>query len=676
MSRSKDRTRPAPVARVRSAARADLLSGWRWVAAALLSVVVFYWVPLTDPNTTPRYDAIDVHYSSQKYFADHLRQGELPFWAPYIFSGFPFLADPQVGAWYPPNWPFFAAGITPKAIEAELALHAAIALAGAFLLLFNMTGERVPSLIGALFYGFSGYFADHSQHVGMFSGASWTPWLLWSYRRALSGLALRWIGLGGLIGGCLVLAGHFQTALYSFCALGVFAAAGLMLERERWKTSIAAVAGIVVLAAGISAIQTLPGLELAGYSERAAVDYGSSSERVLRIESLTNLLWPTAGDGSRLGYYLYSGLLLLPLALLGLTDRRLGWAGGVLTILSIWYMLGPAFGLYRLGALVPGLHNVRAPVHGWFVAVLGLALLAAGGAAWLLRRLDGKLVYQVALIVFVFADLFIWNSFTNEGAYARYSFERLYGANENLARQNIASSQEALTRYHAPRGLVLFGPLNHPLDIRLEATYGYNPLELLRYRQYFEAVSTNARLLAGLNVSRSVDPDLQKAVIPFSPSLPRAYFARSIAVTENDLDSLARLASLDPATETLVDEAIDPALANPNGQVEIVSSSESGYVLRYDLDAESLLRMSVPYFPGWAAEVEGREQRVVRVDHAFLGVVVPAGQGELRLAYRSTYFAWGAAVSLLALLAAAALIVGGRLEFAAAPLHQSGEAQG
>ncbi|MDA1235953.1 MAG: YfhO family protein [Acidobacteria bacterium] len=676
MARPKDKRRLAPEASVPVPQRPDLLRGWRWVAAVILVVLVFYWIPLTDPNTSPRYDAIDVHYSAQKYFADHLRQGELPSWTPYIFSGFPFLADPQVGAWYPPNWPFFVAGITPKAIEAELALHAAIALAGAYLLIFSITGERFPAFVGALFYGLSGFFADHSQHVGMFSTASWAPWLLWSYRRALSGGAVRWIGAGGLIGGCLVLAGHFQTALYSFCALCLLAAAELVLKPRHWKRSIVVVAGIVALAAGISVIQSLPGLELASYSERATVDYGSSSERVLQLESLTNLVWPNATGSRAPGYYLYSGLLLVPLALLGLTDVRLRWAGGILAVGSIWYMLGPAFGLFRLGALVPGLHSVRAPVHGWFVATLGLALLSAGGVGWLLRRFNGKLAYKVALVVAVSADLFFWNSYTNEGAYARYSFERLYGTNENLARQNIATSQEARTRYHAPRGLVLFGPLNHPLDIHLEATYGYNPLELLRYRQYFDAVSANAKLLAGLNVSRTVDPELRAAAIPFSPTLPRAYFARSIAVVEDDADALARLATLDPAAETVAAEPVDPALANPNAQVRIVSSSESSYVLSYDLAAESLLRMSVPYFPGWTAEADGQKLRIIRVDHAFIGVVVPAGQGELRLEYRSTYFAWGAALSLLTLLAALVLIGGRGLRLAALPSNQADEPQG
>src|SRR5688572_7387449 len=95
-------------------------------ALLLMSAVVFlcYARPLFSPSASIQWDAVDVHYSSQNYFSESIRAGKLPYWTPYIYSGFPFLADPQVGAWYPLHWPFFLAGITPNAIEWELFLHA------------------------------------------------------------------------------------------------------------------------------------------------------------------------------------------------------------------------------------------------------------------------------------------------------------------------------------------------------------------------------------------------------------------------------------------------------------------------------------------------------------------------------------------------------------------------
>src|SRR5579862_1291938 len=101
---------------------ARLLLPWQWILRAVL--LVAYAVPLAIPDASIQWDAVDVHYSAQRYFADKILHGEIPFWTPYIFSGFPFLADPQTGGWYPPNWPFMLAGAGPKALEAELALHA------------------------------------------------------------------------------------------------------------------------------------------------------------------------------------------------------------------------------------------------------------------------------------------------------------------------------------------------------------------------------------------------------------------------------------------------------------------------------------------------------------------------------------------------------------------------
>src|SRR5438093_5781777 len=196
---------PARTAPAESAlARWRHLRGWRAAALLAFAVLIFYWIPLTDPNTSIQWDAVDTHYSPQKYFADHVREGEIPYWTPYIFAGFPFLADPQVGAWYPLNWPFLLLGASPGIFEAENLLHALIACLGAYLLAKRLFGNRAAATFAGLSYGLSGFFAAHSSHTPMFQAAASLPWLLLLYVRALDDRLLRDAALAVLVGGLII----------------------------------------------------------------------------------------------------------------------------------------------------------------------------------------------------------------------------------------------------------------------------------------------------------------------------------------------------------------------------------------------------------------------------------------------------------------------------------------
>src|ERR1035438_9890203 len=90
---SKPRSRkPQPAAPAPSAGPGhwDKLVSPRVLAIAFVAaVLLFYAKPLFDVNTSIQWDAVDVHYSSQRYFADNILSGKLPFWTPYLFSGFP-----------------------------------------------------------------------------------------------------------------------------------------------------------------------------------------------------------------------------------------------------------------------------------------------------------------------------------------------------------------------------------------------------------------------------------------------------------------------------------------------------------------------------------------------------------------------------------------------------------
>ena len=639
----------------------DLLAGWRWFGVLALLTLVFFWNPLTNPETTPQWDAIDVHYSSQKYFADHIFDGVLPFWTPYIFSGFPFLADPQVGAWYPLNWPFFLLGVTPKTMEAEIALHTLLACAGMYLLLGRFTKSRPAALVGALFYSFSGYFADHTQHVGLYCAACWLPWLALFLLLAIERSFFRWTAAAGLAAGLMVLAGAFQAALYSYFALAMFGIAEAILERRAVPRILGFLAGTVTLGVLLSAVMSLPGWELTAHSERFAMNFGNTRDRILHLRALANLFWPNATGifseslSPATAYYLYSGILLVPLAALGLGTRRARITGLIIAIPTIWYMLGPKFGLYRLGAFLPGLHRVRAPIHAWFVAIFALSILATAGAAWLFEQQRKRPWLATVIVCVLFGDLFYWNALANPGIYSRLSWEERYGGFEENTRTKVLLPQPSLTRFDAPDRLTVFGPLNHPLDLHLEATYGYNPLMITYYAEYREEVAKNPKLLAAMNVARKLDVKLS-AIVPVERTLPRAYFSRSVESIPGDAASKARLATLDPELTTIVNGPERPS-TDPQAVVVSVTEGEQELVVRYRATKPALLRVAIPFFPGWRATEYGAKLPVLRVDHAFMGVEVPAGEKELALRFHSNYFGFGLALSTLAMVGGIALIV-------------------
>jgi len=124
----------------------DRLAGPRTVFLGLAAaVLLFYFKPLFSGNASIQWDAVDVQYSAQNYLSEMLHAGKLPHWTPYVYSGMPFLADPQVGAWYPLNWPFFLAGITPRAIQWQLALHCLLAAMGGYLLARDLLRSRAAA---------------------------------------------------------------------------------------------------------------------------------------------------------------------------------------------------------------------------------------------------------------------------------------------------------------------------------------------------------------------------------------------------------------------------------------------------------------------------------------------------------------------------------------------------
>jgi hypothetical protein len=415
----------------------------------------------------------------------------------------------------------------------------------------------------------------------------------------------------------------------------------------------------VVWGAALAAVMILPGLELAGRSVRgqlSALDLPDVG--YFHPAALTTLVDPDyfgllsrhyVGPGDSTQHYFYAGILLLPLAVLGARHPRVLRTAAALSLPFLWYALGPRGGMFELAAHLPAFRSVELPMHGWYLPALGLALLGGAGGDVVARRFGVR--WSTALIALVLIDVVIANQLLNPLAYARASFSVLYGETLRVFDEAVQRASPPVERVYGPP-LAAVAYRNHALQSRVPTTYGYNPLELSAYAAYTEsAAEANPRLIAGLAANYELAGGAQLSPLP--DALPLAYVAQSLTAVPDAAVAREALTDLDPTIATLVTGPLPEVSPDPSATVTLVARTEPSLTLHYAATAPVLLRVAIPSYPGWQATLDGKALPLLTVDAAFTGIVVPPGEGDVHLTYTPRVFLPGAALSALALLAAA-----------------------
>jgi hypothetical protein len=512
-----------------------------------------------------------------------------------------------------------------------------------------------------MLYGLSGWFATHSQHVGMFDTAAWLPWFLLLLDTLRKHITPKYLALASLLGAAIILPGHFQLALYTFTFVTIWAALEL-LPRPSLSAARGMAVGIGAAAVGgalLSAVMLLPALELVGQSERSRLNALALPDiGYFHLGSLLTLVDPNyygllsghyVGPGDSTQHYFYAGILAVPLAVLGLRNTRVARTAAALSLPFLWYAFGPVGGMYRLIARLPGFNSVELPMHGWFLVALGLALLGGAGTATLHKRIGQR--WSVVLVVVLLADVVVFNQLLNPLAYARASFDELYGRPLAAFQAQVSAADPPVQRVFGPE-MTAVGYRNHALQSRVETTYGYNPLELSAYADYSTAAESNPQLIGGLAASHRLLEDGH--LEPQPDALPLAYFAASVVTAADQTSAKAALQQLDPSRTTIVEATgeLPPIQPDPSATVSIESRGSDRLDLHYVSRTTNLLRIAIPLYPGWEAtlSLNGAALPALRVDAAFIGVLVPPGEGDVHLSYTPRFFWLSALISALAML--------------------------
>jgi hypothetical protein len=150
--------------------------------------------------------------------------------------------------------------------------------------------------------------------------------------------------------------------------------------------------------------------------------------------------------------------------------------------------------------------------------------------------------------------------------------------------------------------------------------------------------------------------------------LPRVFFVTRARRVPDDAAALRALAdpSFDPRREVVLVEkgsgtfSAAEKVPDPFSRA-LLLEHRSGFLRAHvESDAPGFVVFSETWMPGWEARRDGRRVEVLRADHAFRAVEVPAGRSRIELEYRPWSFRIGLGLSLAGAAAIAALALQAR----------------
>lgn len=234
--------------------------------------------PGSYPNKAQYFDVIRQLYPWKILAMDLWKEGAIPLWNPYNFSGTPLLANNQTGAFYLFNILFF---IFPNitAWSFYIVLQPFLASLFTYIFLRSIGRSKRAGAIFGISFGFSLFMSTFLEYGNIGHTILWLPLLLFSVQKVSNKGRLQYYLLPALLIPVILFAGHLQiaAAVLAFSFLYGLWVVGLK-NRIRHVSILLIIFGIGI---GISAVQLLPTLELVKNSARVAHSQKEVNELLL-----------------------------------------------------------------------------------------------------------------------------------------------------------------------------------------------------------------------------------------------------------------------------------------------------------------------------------------------------------------------------------------------------------
>lgn len=146
--------------------------------------------------------------------------------------------------------------------------------------------------------------------------------------------------------------------------------------------------------------------------------------------------------------------------------------------------------------------------------------------------------------------------------------------------------------------------------------------------------------------------DIEGRVYANDAAWPRVHVARAVRSARGADEARQQLVEGNvPSDAVVVVGDVPPEVGGTPADIEVELDEPRQMQIVLSSDSPQLLVVRDIVFPGWRAHINGTPAAILTVDSLFRGVVVPAGEHEVRFSYKPASYRTGAAVSSLGWLA-------------------------
>ena len=138
-----------------------------------------------------------------------------------------------------------------------------------------------------------------------------------------------------------------------------------------------------------------------------------------------------------------------------------------------------------------------------------------------------------------------------------------------------------------------------------------------------------------------------------SKALGNAWFVEKPLIVENANREISLIKSFDPSKEATIDNIFRDQITSTsypvaeNDRIELVSYQPDELLYKYSAREEKLAVFSEIYYPaGWKCYIDGTESNYFRTDWVLRGMVVPAGDHEIKFTFKPASYFVGNKISL------------------------------